>query len=622
MSEPEEIDRLTIVAEDTVQIVTDLNCLLRRIGSKLRGNSTWQSEDHICLFRELIGMQKSIKTLCDDLINERMSDPSTTVNHVWHMIELYSDTPDTVKDGTELLERFFKLKRRSMIKPTNYEQTIEDYVRWQNDTVKYFVEQYHTKAINDRLNKIKRLWDWNYRAQERIFFGGAARPLHIKKVTEFSASMSVYYDLLWPLYKDNRDKLPLALNNLLHKERNKYWPNYEIFPCTASQNIIDKCLQYFYAKDRHNTWFVNSSYSDYIPFVNSAREIFETRFDGARMTSPDDHTTEWILKDLRQRCRNISRKNMNQIPATIVILLTSKNRFGCRIDVDHIHTELKREFPQIITLVDGCQDAMAFTQVDIIVYSKRFTTTGAIGLVSKDFLIKNPRLRKKLTPRANFPVGILAQIYISVNMMNEKLVYGVEQLVNSSRWNSWQSPLVHELTSAMSDLRRDRPNGLKYSYEEDTVGTILTLSCRDNGHVLLPKLWALLKKEGHSLDCFVMDNLYLASVNGISSQQIRRFIDHGFIDQIRQVEANSSDYLAWPLLPYWVTEPNDMTVADLHNHFGICRQYHCCLRMYMGRCGYSGKLSRLIELIDNIFATNKLDIPDDLVGKHPSQWPT
>ena len=77
MSEPEEIDRLTFVVEDTMQIVTDLNCILRRIGSKLRANSTWQSEGHISLFRELLGMEKSTKSLCDDLINEQMSDPST-----------------------------------------------------------------------------------------------------------------------------------------------------------------------------------------------------------------------------------------------------------------------------------------------------------------------------------------------------------------------------------------------------------------------------------------------------------------------------------------------------------------------------------------------------------------
>ena len=86
------------------------------------------------------------------------------------------------------------------------------------------------------------------------------------------------------------------------KKVERYWPDYEIFPCAASNTIIDKCLQYFFFKDRQNTWFINSSASDYIPFVSSAREIFAEKFNGSDMSLPDQHNTEWILDNLKQRC--------------------------------------------------------------------------------------------------------------------------------------------------------------------------------------------------------------------------------------------------------------------------------------------------------------------------------
>ena len=59
------------------------------------------------------------------------------MSHIWDIIELYSNTPETVIEGTHLLEHFFKLKMRSMIKPTNYLNTITAYVHWQNETQKY-----------------------------------------------------------------------------------------------------------------------------------------------------------------------------------------------------------------------------------------------------------------------------------------------------------------------------------------------------------------------------------------------------------------------------------------------------------------------------------------------------
>ncbi len=550
------------------------------------------------------------------------------MSHIWQIIELYSSSPDAVIEGTHVLERFFKLKMRLMIKPTNYLNTITAYVRWQNETVRCFVERFKEKPINDRLIEIERLWNWNCRANEGMFFGGAARPLHLKKVTEFSALMSVYYDNLWPLYKENRNALVEALNTLLHQESRIYWPKYEIFPCAASNTIIDKCLQYFFFKDRQNTWFINSSTSDYIPFVSSAREIFAEKFNGSDMTSPDQHNTDWILENLKQRCANIYSQQNNRINPTIIILLTSKNRFGYRIDVDLIHSELSKRFPSIVTIVDGCQDGQAFTEVDIVIYTKRFTTTGAIGLVNQIFLTKNSLLRKKLTVGTNFPLGILAQVYININMANTGLAHGVEDLVNSAWWRFWQCPIQHELHSSFEHSYIHQPTveflkgPIRYSYAEDHIGTILMLTVDRNGQELLPKLWALLKKQGHSLDCFVMDNPYLKSNNGVHSDKIRELIAGKFIDELRQIEVLSSDYLVWPLVPYWVSSPDDISVEQLNEHFAICYAHHCCLRISVGRCGYPGKLKRFVEHIDMIIQRNELNVSDDMLGKHSSQWPS
>ena len=516
----------------------------------------------------------------------------------------------------------------TMIKPTNYLDTITAYVKWQNETVRCFVEQFNAKPRNSRLDEIEDLWNWNSRATEKIFFGGAARPLHLKKVNEFSALMSINYDKLLPVYKENRNTLVEAVNTLLREESRRYWPDYEIFPCAASNTIIDKCLQYFYFKDRQNTWFINSSASDYIPFVSSAREIFAEKFIGSNMSSPDEHNTEWILNNLRQRCSDIYNQQNNEIKPTIIILLTSKNRFGHRIDVDCIHSELNMWFSTIVTIVDGCQDGQVFNDVDIVVYTKRFTTTGALGVLNKTFLSKNPFLAKKLTVSTSFPIGILAQIYININMANTGLAHGVEDLVNSSWWHFWRCPLRHELHSAFEysymqqSIVESRRDPIRYSFTEDFIGTIIMLTADHDGQLILPKLWALLKKQGHSLDCFVMDNPYLKSVNGVCSDRIRELIAGKFIQELRQIETLSSDYLAWPLVPYWVSSPDDISVEELNEHFDKCHAYHCCLRISIGRCSYPGKLKRFIEFIDNIFQRNELDVSDDILGKHSSQWPT
>lgn len=549
------------------------------------------------------------------------------MNHIWHIIELYSNTSDAVIEGTHVLERFCKLKMRTMIKPTNYLDTITSYVCWQNETVRYFVKRFKEKPRSTRLNEIERMWNWNLRENESIFLGGAARPFHLKKVTDFSAIMSVYYDTLLPLYKENRNRLVEALNILLRQESSTYWPNYDIFPCANSNNIIDKCLQYFFFRNRQNTWFINSSSSDYIPFISSAREIFADKFIGSRMKLPSEHNTEWILNELRQHCLSISNRSKNDTNSlVIIILLTSKDRFGHRINIDLIHSTLTKEFSSVVTIVDGCQDGQSFTEVDIAIYSKRFTTTGAIGLLNKIFLSKHPLLVKKLTVGTSFPIGILAQVYININMANTGIAHGVEDFMNSSWWHFWQCPIQHELYSTFGQPHEYQTttgyyrDPIRYSFTADYTGTIFMLTTDRDGQIVLPKLWALLKKQGHSLDCFVMDNPYLQCTRGILSDKIFEFIEGKFIEELRRIEVFSSDYLAWPLVPYWVASENDITIDQLKEHFRICYDYHCCLRISIGRCAYPGKLKRFIEHVDAIFQNSQLDVSDAFLEKHPSQW--
>ena len=548
------------------------------------------------------------------------------MNHLWYIIESHSNSPEAVAEGTQILERFFKLKMRSMIKPTNYLESITAYVQWQNETVRRFVEKFKEKQRDDRLLEIERLWNWNLRENETMFFGGAARPLHLKKVTEFASQISVYYDALWPLYKENRNSLVQALTTLLHQESRLYWPNYDIFPCTMSNTIIDKCLQYFFFNDRQNTWFINSSPLDYIPFVSAARTIFAEKFIGSDMRSPEQHNTGWILNNLRRHCRTINSQENNRKKPVIIILLTSKNRFGHRIDVDLIHSDLTKDFSNVVTIVDACQDGQSFREVDIILYTKRFAATGAVGLVNQLFLSKHAALQRKLTAITTFPIGILAQIYINVNMANTGLAHGVEDLVNSAWWPFWQCPIEHQLNSVFnfSDSYQSviecSRHPIRYSFTKDLTGTILMLTTNRDGEVILPKLWALLKKQGHSLDCFVIDNPYLKNPNALKSREIQHLIEEKFVEKLRETQLLLSDYLVWPLVPNWVSSPDDLLDDELTEHFQVCYDYHCCLRISIGRCAYPGKLKRLVEHIDRIFRNNELDLPDDALGKYPSQW--
>lgn len=318
---------------------------------------------------------------------------------------------------------------QAMIQPSNYAESIPNYILWQKQAVKYFVEEFwpeYSKNYQDKqeLHQIEQAWNCTERTNYPMFFGGAARPLFSEKIINFSDLLSSYYNKNDPVYTQHRSILFDVLSCLLREEAQKYWKNHEIFPSTTSIGVVEKCLTYFYFRDRNNIFFINSSGSDYIPFVRLAQQIFPSqKFVGSPMTDPDDHNTEWILKKLTDQCANILNE-VNQSQSLIIILLTSKNRFGARIDVDHIHQKLQGKFPgKIVTLVDACQDAQFFESVDIILYSKRFTTTGAIALLNKRLVKEHETLRQNMKLITSFPVNILAQVCRHDTILNRFLAW-------------------------------------------------------------------------------------------------------------------------------------------------------------------------------------------------------
>lgn len=314
-----------------------------------------------------------------------------------------------MKYGSQMLKDIVEIIMQAMIQPQNYKNSIRAYISWQNGTVKDFIDR--QKDDNKVSLRIKQAWDLNEQSNDGIFLGGAARPLFPEKITRFSDLLSSYYNKLDPLYVQNRSILFNVLCELVCEEADKYWKNYELFPSTSTTSVIEKCLHFFYFRDRNNTYFINSSGSDYIPFVHLAQKIFDNnKFIGSPMTNPDDHNTKWILTKLIEQCTNICNEPDQSNPI-IIILLTSKNRFGARIDVDRIQRKLVEKFPgKIVTIVDACQDGQSFEYVDIILYSKRFTQTGAVCLINKGLTKKYGRLKQSMAMVTSFPISILAQV--------------------------------------------------------------------------------------------------------------------------------------------------------------------------------------------------------------------
>ncbi|CAF1334285.1 unnamed protein product [Adineta ricciae] len=555
------------------------------------------------------------------------------------MIENNSEGQSAVLCATQNLRHFFQLLLQSVIQPTDYDATIPEYMVLQNKTVKCFIDTLlhgvrESRGDANDFNKIERAWNWNERIHEPMFFGGAARPLFSETVTNFSDLLTNFFNKNDPLYVKNRSKLFNALHRLVREEGKKYWKNYELYPSTASKDVLNQCYQYFYFRDRDNTYFINSSGCDYIPFVHLAQKIFHENFIGSSMTDPDDFNTEWILARLVQECRNVCNRMRSSNPL-ILILLTSKNRFGARIDVDRIHQQLHQHFPnKIVTLIDACQDGQSFHNVDIIIYSKRFTTTGAIGLVHKRLSKEHNELQKNLTLGTSFPVSILAQLYCTINMMNTHLAFGIEDLVNSANWHNYISPVLSELQSALGPYHQQEnssssikilgKNGVQFEFTEDETGTIATIRLlgRSKEDDTLSRLMSELKNQGHTLDSFLLNDPLMNSPNKIDIKQVTELINNKDLAQLRAIEARCSVHLAWPLVPFSAAKSTDNLITL--EHFDRCRLYHCCLRISIDRSGYPGKLKRLVDIVQQTLDSNEVtDAIKDSKNFQPysSEWP-
>jgi hypothetical protein len=76
MSEAIEIDSFYTLSEEIKDFVAKLNNLRTRIGLRLRENEEWDSTYQISLIQESLNIRRTVKLLCDDLLNNQLSDPA------------------------------------------------------------------------------------------------------------------------------------------------------------------------------------------------------------------------------------------------------------------------------------------------------------------------------------------------------------------------------------------------------------------------------------------------------------------------------------------------------------------------------------------------------------------
>ncbi|UJR17772.1 hypothetical protein I4U23_004670 [Adineta vaga] len=352
------------------------------------------------------------------------------------------------------------------------------------------------------------------------------------------------------------------------------------------------------------------------------------------MTDPDDYNTEWILKKLTEQCNNICNRR-NQTNPLIIILLTSKNRFGARIDVDRIHRELFKAFPgKIVTIVDACQDGQSYQDADVIIYSKRFTTTGAICLINKRLSKEHNELRKNMMLPTSFPVNILAQLYCTINMMNSNVAFGMEDLLNSANWHDYSSSVLKELRSVFNSYHQEENSSssikisekhVQFEFTEDETGTIVIIRLINiqNEDELLSCLTSKLKEQGHTFDSFLINDPLMKSKNAVNLKEVIELIQNNDLIKLRAVEARSNAYLAWPLVPFSVNKSyNDSIIQE---NFNRCQPYHRCLRISIDRSGHPGKVKRFVDILlqalDDIIIKRNIGESQNFIS-HSSQWPS
>lgn len=228
------------------------------------------------------------------------------------------------------------------------------------------------------------------------------------------------------------------------------------------------------------------------------------------------------------------------------------------------------------------------------------------------------------------------KIYANINMINEGLAFGVEDLVNSAIWRNCRTPIRNELESAFgsyyqqknsssSSIKITEKNDVQFEFTEDELNTIImiTMSNRNNEDESLSRLMSKLKEQGHTLDSFVMNDPFIISSNVININEVKELIKRKDLDKLRAIEARCSTHLAWPLVPFSVIKSSDDLISE--EHFNRCQSYHRCLRISIDRSGYPGKLKRFVDIIQQILGSNEVTdaiAEPNHLQPYSSQWPS
>jgi hypothetical protein len=217
-------------------------------------------------------------------------------------------------------------------------------------------------------------------------------------------------------------------------------------------------------------------------------------------------------------------------------------------------------------------------------------------------------------------------------MINEGVVSGIEDLINSANWNSYCSPVLKELRTTFGysqqenstlSIKIEQDNRIQFEFTEDELGTIVIIRLLNQAkeNEVLSHLMSKLKKNGHILDSFLMNDPLIQSPNVINIEKIRELLKNKELDKLRAIEARCNAHLAWPLLPFSVVKLSDSLLEE--QYFNQCQVYHQCLRISIDLSGGHGKLERFVKAIkrtlDEIELTNAIAVSNDLKPS-PSNW--
>jgi hypothetical protein len=89
MAEAIEIDTFYTLNEEMKEIETKLNDLRRRIGLRLCENTEWDSTYQTSLIQGSLNIRRTVKLLCDDLLNNQLSNPSLVSSFLYQTRKFY-----------------------------------------------------------------------------------------------------------------------------------------------------------------------------------------------------------------------------------------------------------------------------------------------------------------------------------------------------------------------------------------------------------------------------------------------------------------------------------------------------------------------------------------------------